>query len=363
MVETQFEITRFPSSSNKSLKAWSAADEHMLIAVEELKLETEKACIYNDRFGYLSLNVQATEVYSIITHHSQKSAIDFNASNNDLSSKIAYQYPLDKSENRNDLALIKVPKSLDLFELFLIDAVKQCKDNAVVICGFMTRHFTPQMITIAERYFDNVVQSKAWKKSRTLHLTGPKQNENRTPINVIKYKTLEEKEAQLQQYYGVFSANHIDYATQFLLEHLPQIKDDSIIMDLACGSGIIGKSVLERNPNIELHLLDDSFLAIESCKLNIHNEGVNYHFANNLDAIPKQNFDLVLCNPPFHFEHENTIEIALSLFKGARRIMKEDGMFICVANQHLNYYTHLTQYFSNIEKIGNSKFIVYRCKR
>jgi len=163
-----------------------------------------------------------------------------------------------------------------------------------------------------------------------------------------------------KQYAGVFSSDHIDYATQFLLEHLKLNETDSKILDLASGNGVIAHQIKAQKPDAEVHLLDDSFLAVESSKLNV--EDVSFHWNESLEDFNAKSFDLIVSNPPFHFEYENNIEVSLNLFIQAQRCLKENGRFLLVANQHLNYKTHLDKIFGSCSITAeNDKFVVYDC--
>ncbi|MGB1284834.1 MAG: methyltransferase, partial [Polaribacter sp.] len=67
-------------------------------------------------------------------------------------------------------------------------------------------------------------------------------------------------------------------------------------------------------------------------------------------------------NPPFHFEHENNIEVALNLFSEVQNCLKLGGRFVLVANKHLNYKTHLDKLFCKTEVLAeNKKFVIYEC--
>ncbi|MBT3407630.1 methyltransferase, partial [Candidatus Woesearchaeota archaeon] len=81
----------------------------------------------------------------------------------------------------------------------------------------------------------------------------------------------------------------------------------------------IKKINLENNLNINLKslvkLIDDFYLAIESAKLNLKGEDVYFHYNDTLKEIEENSIDLVVSNPPFHFEYETNIEISLNLFK------------------------------------------------
>ena len=64
----------------------------------------------------------------------------------------------------------------------------------------------------------------------------------------------------------------------------------------------------------------------------------------------------------FRFEFENNIEIPLKLFREVHSVLKLNGRFQLVANQHLNYKVHLEKIFSEVEILGElDKFVVYEC--
>ena len=160
----------------------------------------------------------------------------------------------------------------------------------------------------------------------------------------------------------MFSDKKIDYGTRLLLESIPKINDRDTILDLACGNGIIAAYIRAQNTKCNIHLVDDSFLAISSAKLNLSKENTYFHWKNDLNIKTDKKFNLITCNPPFHFEFENTIEIALNLFKNAKKHLTNNGTLLIVANRHLNYTTHLVKLFDSVKTIkSNDKYEVISC--
>ena len=354
--QKKYKVDRHDLSTDKSLKAWSAADEYLLQNFSELEERPKHLGIYNDRFGFLVCHLHANNPTLILTQKSQEKAIDLNLTANKLS-LLNYSNPFSPLENKMDFALIKIPKSLELFQLFLEHIIHQSSDDLKVVAAFMTRHFSPKLLQIADQYFEVTEQSRALKKARLLSLTKKKKVHKRKMTTSIKFK-----EKIYQQYWGVFSAGHIDYATQFFLEHLETSNKDQSILDLASGNGIIGDQIHQQLPEAEIHLMDDSFLAVESAKLNIHGEHIHHHFNNDLSIFKDQTFDLIVTNPPFHFEYEINIQIPIQLFKACFRCLKKGGNLQLVANKHLNYKVHLEPLFSSVQSIAeNKKFIIYKC--
>ena len=82
--DTKYNIERYDLSDDKSLKPWSAADEYLLQAFNDLESKQNHLCIYNDRFGFLATYLHSFTPTSIITNKSQEKAIDSNLNANNL---------------------------------------------------------------------------------------------------------------------------------------------------------------------------------------------------------------------------------------------------------------------------------------
>ena len=356
--ETEYNFERYPATDNGSLRAWGASDEHVLKYLEEMDIHFDNPVIYNDRFGFLTCVLHDSNPVTIINEKSQEKACRINLDKNGLSIEdIKFLSPLDPLPGKVKLGVIKIPKSIELFRLQLNSLSIALDDDSLVLCPFMTRHFTRQILEIVNEYFETVEQSKAWKKSRLMILKQPKK-----PEAISITKSVRWKEEEFKQYYGVFSSGNIDYATQFLLENLLVKETDKTVLDLASGNGVIASYIREQNPGCELHLIDDSFLAVESSKFNLSGENTYFHCNDTLEEFEENFFDLVVSNPPFHFEYETNIEIPIRLFGEVERCLKPGGRFLVVASKHLNFKTHLDKIFGNCCVVAdNNKFIIYEC--
>jgi len=357
--QKKWDLERYPKTKNKSLRAWSAIDELILSEINRYQLHKKKITLYHDTYGTLACVLNSYHPLSIILLNSQLKATKKNFEINKISPKnIHWNNPL-KSNEANDLGLIKIPKSMALFEFYIKNVHQSSKTDSIILCGFMTRNFTPKMIDIAEHYFEDVSQTKAKKKARLLILKQPKKDIN----NQLSFHEIKnDLGLTIKQYPGVFSDKKIDYGTRLLLESIPKINDHDTILDLACGNGIIAAFMRAQNTKCNIHLVDDSFLAISSAKLNISKKNTYFHWKNDLNIKTDIKFNLITCNPPFHFEFENTIEIALNLFRNAKKHLTNNGTLLIVANRHLNYTTHLVKFFDSIKTIkSNDKYEVISC--
>lgn len=359
-------ITRYPETKNKSLQVSSTADDYLLNFLKDSKLPKGNLALVNDRFGYLACHLHDWKPYSVIAFKSQEKAIRLNFENNSLNLDENHLLsPLDDFPEKLDLALVKIPKSVDLFRLYINQINQASNNNTVVICSFMTKYFSKQLLKISEEFFEEVEQSLAWKKSRLLILKKPKQVQSTSFISSLKL----DKNIDIQQYAGVFSAKNVDYATQFLLDNIILKESEQTILDLASGNGVIAVSIRNKYLNKkwqepELHLMDDSFLAVESSKLNLPREKAHFHYTDDLEDFEDKSFDLVVSNPPFHFDYEINTEVAMDFFEQVYTVLKPSGRFILVFNRHLRYNTLLKRIFSRVEVMVDSpKFVVMECIR
>jgi 16S rRNA G1207 methylase RsmC len=349
-------IERYPPTNSTSLQAWNSADELLVQQADNHVTKQMQLAIYHDTFGYLSCHLHSFNPQVVTVSKSQEKAIIRNLQlNKQPVDGLSIINPLGDLEKKTDVVFMKMPKSNDLFELFLNHIINNLDEDGTVYVGFMTRNFSSGALAMAKKYFDSVEQTKAIKKARLMILRKPVGGKKESLIHKIEYQDL-----VFQQYYGVFSANNIDYATQYLIENLKVTESDLNILDLGCGNGVIGIMAHKINPEAQVHYIDDQNIAIESARLN-SKDGTFYH-QDNLDSFADNEFHLVLSNPPFHFEHENNIEISLNLFREVHRILKKNGSFQMVANQHLNYKPHLQKIFKSVHSVNNhAKYIIYRC--
>lgn len=357
----QVQIKRYPPSGNRSLKPWSAADELMLTFLSEESFNSLH--LWNDRFGFLGTTLAQHHPTHSITYRSQDTSLTKNLERNGLEVRQQDRIPITQTPAHScQLALMKVPKSLDLFHLQIHQAAQMLQPDGKVICGFMTRHFSPQLLKYAESLYYSVEQSRAWKKSRLLVLSSPKPAEERPQPQMIE--VFFSPDHVLKQFPGVFSAGQIDPATRFFLEHVTLKETDQTILDVGTGNGIISAVLQSRYADRTFHMTDDSILAIESARMNVTANPECFHVTDTLTSLPPIPVDIVVSNPPFHLEHENNIEVSLRLFREIHQLLRPDGHFMLVANKHLNYKTHLDKWFRVVSVVSqNKKFVIYDCLR
>lgn len=335
-------------TEHASLQAYSKADEYLLQMQDQL---SDSPLFIHDRYGYLSCHLAHLHPYQLTNYRHQESAISVNHATNGLASPTIYRLdqPLPR---RIKHSVMKVPKSMGLYHQYLRYIHRHATADFVGYAGFMTRHFSPKIVSLAERYFDTVSQSRAWKKARILQFAAPRHVDSQDLLLRDLQLQYRDDTIRLRHHLGVFSGRKIDEATELLIQHLPEDIKPRTVLDLACGNGVIGVAAQHLYPEAHVHFVDDHYLAIASAKVNAAKNRSSFHYSNGLEGF-SGSVDLILCNPPFHFEHENTITIAHRLFADAKRVLTSDGRLIIVANRHLNYRTYLSEIFSVAHPIAS----------
>lgn len=339
----------------------NAGDEYLLETLSELNIRPKTMAIFNDRFGALSCLFSHLQPYTIIDYRSQQKACRLNLDLNKMEVDESLWAYLDKAlPSTIQIGVIRIPKSLELFRFYLYRLSRVLPDDGMVFCSFMTRNFTGQLLKFAGEFFEEVTQSRAWKKSRLLILQKKKAVKALNFIHPIKL----DDGRILKQYPGVFSSGGVDQASRFLMAHTVPVSGTEKVLDLASGNGLLAAFMRKLFPAAEIHLLDDFRLAVESSKLNLMDGKNVFHWDDSLDEFEPETFDFVISNPPFHFEYETNIEVALNLFHGVEKVLKPGGVFQLVASKHLNYKTHLQKLFGTTDQVAaNEKFVVYRCQK
>lgn len=353
----RFSLQRPGANDKQSLRAWDAADEYLISHITENQPNSPLA-IFNDQFGALGCTLNNNIQFWASDSYCATQALSLNLQHNNLPKAITAKNALvspDKPASDRLTAVIKLPKNLSFFEHQLQLCFKSGIQQ-VLIAGMM-KHLPKNVLPLLQQYGE--VSRLPFKKKATifqLELSHSKDS---------SYPKLNEFEGiTLSSEANVFGRDKLDPGAQFFLEHIKQLPRAKQVADLCCGSGILGlKYASLFNPS-DVHFYDESHMAVHSCenswKLNQTENETQGQFHWN-DGIPDNNetqFDLILCNPPFHELHTVGDHIAKRLFKDAKRNLKRGGQLIVVGNRHLGYHQSLKAYFKYVKLIANNKKFV-----
>ena len=156
---------------------------------------------------------------------------------------------------------------------------------------------------------------------------------------------------------GVFAGGDLDPATRLLANEL-EIGNSQTILDLGCGSGILGMLAARLAPQSQVSLVDASALALataeENCRQN-NLTNTQVLASDSVAAVQNQRFDLVLCNPPFHEQGAHSNTTALRFIREVSGILAPRGRFLLVANQFLRYEPALRESFGNVTTLAQDR--------
>ena len=142
------------------------------------------------------------------------------------------------------------------------------------------------------------------------------------------------------------------------------MEKDSQVIDLGCGNGVIGLTILANQPSACIQFVDESHMAITSAQTNIETnlpelaKQCKFQLNDCLTNIESNSVDLILCNPPFHQQTATTDHIAWQMFKDSHRVLKKGGELRIIGNRQLAYHRKLKRIFGNEKLIAsNEKFV------
>ncbi|EMY5215401.1 23S rRNA (guanine(1835)-N(2))-methyltransferase RlmG [Salmonella enterica subsp. enterica] len=358
-------LKRFPQTDDVNpLLAWEAADEYLLQQLDETEIRGP-VLILNDTFGALSCALAEHSPYSIGDSYLSELGTRENLRHNGIAeSSVTFLDSTADYPQAPGVVLIKVPKTLALLEQQLRALRKVVTAQTRIIAGAKARDIHTSTLELFEKVLGPTTTTLAWKKARLINCTFSHPQLADAP-QTLSWK-LEDTGWTIHNHANVFSRTGLDIGARFFMQHLPENLDGEIV-DLGCGNGVIGLSLLAKNPQANVVFVDESPMAVDSSRLNVETnlpeafERCEFMINNALSGVEPFRFNAVFCNPPFHQKHALTDNIAWEMFHHARRCLKINGELYIVANRHLYYFHKLKKIFGNCATIAtNNKFVILK---
>jgi 16S rRNA (guanine1207-N2)-methyltransferase len=164
---------------------------------------------------------------------------------------------------------------------------------------------------------------------------------------------------------GVFAHGRLDKGSRMLLDSLLKLEPKGKILDFACGSGVLGCSLLSGRADLELTLLDVSALAMASSRLTLIENGQEATLLPS-DGLSELHghYDWIISNPPFHRGISNDLHIAATFFSTAGTFLTKNGRIVIVCNRHLPYKRWLQEYFEQVVQLDeNAEFLIIQAAK
>lgn len=169
---------------------------------------------------------------------------------------------------------------------------------------------------------------------------------------------------------GLFAGGGIDIMTAYLLETLrdvPAFPEGTQIVDFCCGSGVIGATLLCRQPKLNLHLLDADAIAVKCAERNVP-LAAGYHISDGWAALPMAtSFDVIVSNPPVHSGHASAFGVVRALIAGCHTRLRPGGDLWIVAQTNVPVGRMLAEaagaFEDRIELVSDGRFSVWHATR
>lgn len=356
-------LERYPPMPEEApLQAWDAADEYLL---QDLPQTDGPTLIFNDAFGALTCALAARNPWSISDSFIAQQAARHNLLLNQISpDSVTFQDSLAPLPAAPGLVLIKIPKQLALLEQQLSALRTVVTPQTRIIAGAKARDIHNSTLALFEKILGPTTTSLALKKARLIYGSVTLPALPAAP-ETLNWK-LDGTSWTIHNHANVFSRTGLDIGARFFMEHLPENLEGEIV-DLGCGNGVLGMTLLAKNPEASVVFVDESPMAVASSRLNVETnlpdalDRSEFMINNALSGVEPFRFNAVFCNPPFHQKHALTDNIAWEMFHHARRCLKINGELYIVANRHLDYFHKLKKIFGNCVTIAtNNKFVVLK---
>ncbi|MBT8769044.1 methyltransferase [Metapseudomonas boanensis] len=365
----QLELLRQPEQQDDPLQAFDAADEYLLNHLHEQGLAADtRVLVLNDSFGALAASLAScAQVTSSGDSHLGHIALQRNLARNGLADAAVRFVPASETVKGSfDRVLIRVPKTLALLEEQLIRLHGQLAPGATVVAAGMVKHLPHAAGDLLEKYIGPMQPSLAVKKARLLIATPVDKPAVASPYPT-RYE-LDQPRLMLINHANVFCREGLDIGTRAFLPHLPRSLGALKVADLGCGNGVLGIAYALANPQAELTLVDESYMAVQSARENwqaaLGERPADIRAGDGLAEQPADSLDLVLCNPPFHQQQVVGDFLAWRMFVQARNALVKGGELWVVGNRHLGYHAKLKRLFRGVEQVAATpKFVVLKASK
>ena len=160
---------------------------------------------------------------------------------------------------------------------------------------------------------------------------------------------------RLVSYAGAFAPDRLDDGAAALIAGM-QIAPGARILDLGCGTGLVGLAALRRGAHAVL--TDVSARAVISARETLAANGypdIPVTHVCGAAAVETATCNNVVANPPFHQGHGLHFEVARVFIEEAARVLRAGGRLYLVANAFLNYEPWLRASFAKVQPVWDDR--------
>ncbi|QRM53851.1 class I SAM-dependent methyltransferase [Sinorhizobium sp. BG8] len=162
---------------------------------------------------------------------------------------------------------------------------------------------------------------------------------------------------------GMFSHDRVDAASEMLAARIPaDFKGHAA--DFGAGWGYLSVMLAEHAPGLKgVDLFEADYDALEAARANIAencpNVPTRFFWSDLTSEQPRDHYDLIVMNPPFHEGHAADHGLGAAMIRMAAKALKVGGRLMLVANRGLPYEPVLSEAFKESGEISrNARFKV-----
>ena len=132
----------------------------------------------------------------------------------------------------------------------------------------------------------------------------------------------------------MFAGGQLDDGTAVLVRQLSQLvlPAPRLVLDYACGIGVLALAARQIWPQAALHLVDHDALALRAARHNLAGGAAEFIQAENLTPLTAR-YDLMLSNPPIHAGNKLDYSVVQQLVEEAPRYLAARGQLLLVTQQ------------------------------
>jgi len=263
-----------------------------------------------------------------------------------------------------DGALILCGKHRGANEANLAEALKRTRPGAtIVLAGGKEDGIAPMRKRISAMGID--VQHMPKYHGVAAWFTAPEQTGALVEAMVPKPALVE---GRFHTMAGMFSHDRVDDGSELLASRLPTDFDGNAA-DFGAGWGYLSVALAEKSPRTaRIDLFEADHLALEHARRNLAklcpNLTTRFFWQDLVKEPPKEKYDLVVMNPPFHQGHAAEPSLGQAMIRAAATAVRSGGRLMMVANRGMPYESELaTAFREHGETCRNARFKVLWARR
>jgi 16S rRNA (guanine1207-N2)-methyltransferase len=261
-----------------------------------------------------------------------------------------------------DGVIYRVSKERATSHHVINQAASLLKSNAALILAGEKNDGLKSYVKQASRLFSNSVNAEKNGKSYIASIA--LKTVAAEPLNDKDYSQLRPIQLNdsvcLQSKPGIFGWDKIDRGSAFLIDYLPQFLSDyknapQTLLDLGCGYGYIALSASQHGFD-RIVATDNNAAAILAVQENLKpltNIESVVQATDAGDNLAEQ-FDTILCNPPFHSGFSVDDQLTVKFLSQTKRLLYRSGQALFVVNTFIPLEHKAKSYFEQIDVVANN---------